>query len=91
MMTRRLLGAIVTVMLFVPSAVAAQGAASEPLPELGTVLDPGRYTSGVVGPTIDFRVEDGWLVGPSGGPILTLLRADTPGTVLTITRFDGWS
>ena len=69
---------------------AAQDAEPEPLPEAGTALAPGRYVSSVVGPSIDFRVEDGWLVGPSGnGPIFTLERADQPGTVLSFTRFDG--
>ena len=69
---------------------AAQEADADPLPEPGTALEPGRYASSVVGPAIDFHVGDGWLVGPSGsGPIFTLERADQPGTVLSVTRFDG--
>jgi hypothetical protein len=43
-----------------------------------------------VGPSVEFRVEDGWVVGPgTPGPIFTLARADQPGTYLTVTRFDG--
>lgn len=76
--------------LLAPLAVGAQDAAAEPLPEPGTELPAGRYTSSVVGPRIEFRVDDGWLVGPSGdGPIFTLERAEQPGTVLSVTRFDG--
>ncbi len=67
-----------------------QDANAEPLPEPGTELPAGRYASSVVGPRIEFRVDDGWLVGPSGdGPIFTLERTDEPGTVLSVTRFDG--
>lgn len=73
------------------SGTLAQETAAEPLPDiLGTQLEPGRYASSAVGPTIDFRVADGWLVGPSGGgPIFTLERTDPPGTVVSVTRFDG--
>ena len=76
--------------LLAPLAVGGQDAIAEPLPKAGTELPAGRYTSSVVGPRIEFRVDDGWLVGPSGnGPIFTLERSDQPGTVLSITRFDG--
>ncbi len=68
----------------------AQEAAAEPLPGPGTELAAGRYVSSAVGPRIEFRVDAGWLVGPTGdGPIFTLERADQPGTVLSVTRFDG--
>ena len=72
--------------LLLPAA-AAQDAA-DPCPS-GTPR-AGRYVSNAVGPTIDFRVGEGWVAGPSGdGPIFTLERTDPPGTVLTVTRFDG--
>jgi hypothetical protein len=87
---RRLLPALAGLMLLLPGSVVAQDAAADPLPEPGTTLAPGRYVSRAVGPTIDFRVEDGWRVGPAPpGPIFTLERTDQPGTVLSITRFDG--
>jgi len=74
--------------LLAAPAVLAQRA--EPLPEAGAVLEPGRYVSDVVGPAIAFDVGEGWQAGPSGpGPIFTLLRADEPGTVVSVTRFDG--
>jgi hypothetical protein len=76
--------------LLMPAAALSQGAEAEPLPEPGTALEPGRYVSSAVGPSIAFRAEEGWIVGPSGsGPIFTLERADQPGTVLSVTRFDG--
>ena len=76
--------------LVMPVAALAQGAEAEPLPEPGTALEPGRYVSSAVGPSIAFRAEAGWIVGPSGnGPIFTLERAEQPGTVLSVTRFDG--
>jgi hypothetical protein len=79
-----------TTALCLPVSGIAQEAAAEPLPEPGTELPAGRYVSSAVGPRIEFRVEAGWLVGPSGdGPIFTLERADQPGTVLSVTRFDG--
>jgi hypothetical protein len=76
--------------LVMPVAAFAQGAEAEPLPEPGTALEPGRYVSSAVGPSIAFRAEAGWIVGPSGnGSIFTLERAEQPGTVLSVTRFDG--
>lgn len=72
------------------SAALAQDVAPDPLPEPGTILEPGRYVSRAVGPIIDFRAEAGWIVGPSGGgPIFTLEYLQSPGTVLSVTRFDG--
>jgi hypothetical protein len=72
------------------SPAAAQVEDAEPLPAPGAVLAPGRYFSSAVGPRIEFRVAEGWVVGPSGsGPIFTLERSDQPGTVLSFTRFDG--
>lgn len=80
----------VAVALALPAAASAQDASAEELPPLGTPLEPGRYQSSAVGPTIEFRVEDGWVVGPGGdGPIFTLQLASQPGTYLTVTRFDG--
>jgi hypothetical protein len=80
--------------LCLPAALAlattavAQG--ESPMPEAGTELSPGRYASDVVGPRIAFAVEEGWQAGPAGpGPIFTLLRADEPGAIVSITRFDG--
>jgi hypothetical protein len=79
--------ALASALLVTPAALAQE---ATPLPEVGTDLEPGRYASDVVGPTIAFDVDEGWQVGPSGpGPIFTLLRADEPGTVLSVTRFDG--
>ncbi len=76
--------------LLVPGAAAAQDAAPDPLPEPGTILVPGRYVTRAVGPVIDFRVDEGWIVGPTGnGPIFTLEYLESPGTVLSVTRFDG--
>jgi len=76
--------------LLLPAVAIAQDTKADPLPEPGTELAPGRYLSSVVGPTVDFRVGDGWVAGPSGGgPIFTLEYADAPGAVLSVTRFDG--
>jgi hypothetical protein len=72
------------------SPAAAQDAAPDPLPQPGTILEPGRYVSRTVGPALDFRVDTGWIVGPGGdGPIFTLEYMQSPGTVLSVTRFDG--
>jgi hypothetical protein len=74
----------------IPVTSAAQETGAEPLPEPGTELRSGRYVSSVVGPRVDLRVGEGWIVGPSGdGPIFTLELRDEPGTVLSVTRFDG--
>lgn len=76
--------------LSVPAAGAAQDAAADPLPEAGTELELGRYVSSLVGPTIDFRADEDWIVGLSGdGPIFTLEYLPAPGAVLSVTRFDG--
>jgi hypothetical protein len=89
-MTSRRLLAVALATLLLPAAVAAQDSAADPLPGPGVNLDRGRYVSDAVGPTIEFRVGEGWVAGPSGdGPIFTLERTDPPGTVLTVTRFDG--
>lgn len=83
-------GLIAFVLCVAPLATSAQDAKPEPLPEQGTALSPGRYVSTAVGPSIGFRVDEGWVVGSSPeGPIFTLERADQPGTVVTVTRFDG--
>lgn len=77
-------------MTLAPLAASAQDAAAEPLPDAGTELAPGRYGSDAVGPTVNFRVDDGWAVSAAPpGPIFALERTDQPGTVLTVTRFDG--
>ena len=89
-MNRVLVVLVATTLLALPIAVAAQDASAEALPEPGTPLAPGRYASEAVGPRIDFRVEEGWRVGVgSDAPIFTLERTDLPGTVVTVTRFDG--
>jgi hypothetical protein len=76
--------------LLMAASVSAQDVDPEPLPEPGTILEPGRYSSSLVGPAIDFRADAGWIVGPSGdGPIFTLEYVESPGTVLSVTRFDG--
>jgi hypothetical protein len=76
--------------LLIPGAVLAQDAEPDPLPAQGTILEPGRYVSRAAGPVVDFRVEAGWIVGPGdNGPIFTLEYLDAPGTVLSVTRFDG--
>jgi hypothetical protein len=88
--TGRCLAIAIVAALLLPEAILAQDTAPEPLPERGTTLAPGRYMSDAVGPNIDFRVAEGWLAGPSAeGPIFTLERSDPPGTVVSVTRFDG--
>jgi hypothetical protein len=73
-----------------PLAAVAQDASADPLPEQGSELASGRYVSHAVGPSVEFKVDDGWVVGASPpGPIFALERRDQPGTVMTITRFDG--
>lgn len=90
MIPTRLLALLTTSALLLPTVALAQDAAPEPLPEPGTVLEPGRYSSDLVGPDIDFEVGDEWIVGPSGnGPIFTLEYMGAPGSVLSVTRFDG--
>jgi hypothetical protein len=80
--------AILISAVLIGSAALAQGERDLPAP--GTALEPGRYASDAVGPRIAFSVDEGWLAGPAGpGPIFTLVRADEPGTVVSITRFDG--
>jgi hypothetical protein len=88
---RPLLPALVLALaVALPSIAFAQDGEPDPLPEAGTVLEPGRYVSALVGPTIDFHVDEGWVAGPSGnGPIFTLEFVDAPGSVLSVTRFDG--
>lgn len=82
--------AVVLGVLLLPAAVAGQDTAADELPEAGTILEPGRYTSDFVGPSIEFEADDEWLVGPSGdGPIFTLEYIGAPGSVLSFTRFDG--
>jgi hypothetical protein len=86
----RTLSALVAALLLLPTGTAAQDTAPDELPEPGTVLEPGRYTSDFVGPAIAFEADDAWLVGPSGdGPIFTLEYIGAPGSVLSFTRFDG--
>jgi hypothetical protein len=87
---RRLIAVLATLVVLMPGSALAQDAAADPLPQPGTALEPGRYFSSAVGPSIDFRVDEGWLVGPApAGPIFTLERVDQPGNILTVTRFDG--
>lgn len=82
--------AATAVLLLVPSAAAAQDTEPDELPDAGTTLEVGRYSSDFVGPTIEFEADEQWLVGPSGnGPIFTLEYVDAPGSVVSFTRFDG--
>jgi len=79
-----------TSLLGISTTALGQGAEPEPLPQPGTVLEAGRYSSSVVGPTIEFRADESWLAGPApDGPIFMLARRDEPGTYLSVTRFDG--
>ncbi|MEX1295924.1 MAG: hypothetical protein AB1Z67_07120 [Candidatus Limnocylindrales bacterium] len=90
MSRRQALAALAAGLLLLPSAVAAQDTEADELPEPGTVLEGGRYTSDFVGPVIEFEAGDEWVVGPSGsGPIFTLEYVAAPGSVLSFTRFDG--
>ena len=53
---------------------------------------PLKYGYSTVGRVVALApgVDEGWQAGPAGpGPIFTLLRADEPGTVVSVTRFDG--
>ena len=84
------IGGLLLVLLTLPLSALAQDAAADELPPAGTLLEPGRYRSSAVGPEIEFRVGEGWLSsGPAQGPIFSLERLDPPGTVLSVTRFDG--
>jgi hypothetical protein len=68
--------------------VAAQS--PDPGPSAATSAPIGERTSDVLGPTISLELGEGWIErDPIDGPILTFERADMPGGVLTITRFDG--
>jgi hypothetical protein len=74
--------------LSLAAGAVAQDEAALPAP--GEPLGAGRYSTEIVGPTISFDGGQGWLVGPTGpGPIFTLVREDEPGTVVSVTRFDG--
>jgi len=89
-MTCRAVVALLASLLLLPLAVSAQDAEADALPEAGTVLESGRYVSDLVGPEIEFRASEDWIVGPSGdGPIFTLEYTGAPGSVLSFTRFDG--
>lgn len=84
------IGGLLLGLLVVPISAVAQDSRAEELPPAGTILEPGRYRSSAVGPSIEFRVEEGWIAaGPAQGPIFTLERIDPAGTVLSVTRFDG--
>ena len=77
-------------LLLLPSAALAQDALADELPETGSILEAGRYSSDFVGPTIEFEADETWIVGPSGdGPIFTLEYVGAPGAVISFTRFDG--
>jgi hypothetical protein len=77
-------------LLLTSAAALAADEPALPLPGEATDLAPGRYSSTVVGPAITLTLGEGWRTGATlGGPLLVLERADTPGAVLTITRFDG--
>ena len=89
-MRSRAIAAVAAGLLLLPAAVVAQDTEADELPEVGTVLDSGRYYSDFVGPSIEFEADESWIVGPSGtGPIFTLEYVDVPGSVLSFTRFDG--
>lgn len=73
-----------------PAGTLAQDPLPQPLPATGEDVAAGDYFSEAIGPTIELRLGEGWRVGPGGeGPIVTLERTDVPGSVLSITRFDG--
>jgi hypothetical protein len=89
-MTRHGSIAALALAMLLPLAAAAQEPSASPLPDAGTELEPGRYSASHAGPTFEFSVGEGWLAGPSGdGPIFTLEYAESPGTVVSFTRFDG--
>lgn len=89
-MTMRTVATLVAGLLLLPAGALGQDTVADTLPEPGTSLESGRYSSDFVGPTIEFRAGEEWLVGPSGGgPIFTLEYVDAPGSVLSVTRFDG--
>jgi hypothetical protein len=89
-MARNSLGLLAAALLLVPAAALAQDTAADELPERGTILDAGRYSSDFVGPTIEFEADEEWVVGPSGnGPLFTLEYLGAPGSVISFTRFDG--
>ena len=81
---------LVAAVVGLPVSLSAQESDADVLPVPGTELEPGRYASDALGPTIEFRLEDGWRVGVgSDAPIFTLELVEQPGTVVTVTRFDG--
>ena len=89
-MKKRAFAIVLAGLLSLPAVTAAQDTAADELPEAGSILDSGRYTSDFVGPDIEFSAGEDWLVGPSGdGPIFTLEYIGAPGSVLSFTRFDG--
>ena len=76
--------------LLLPATALAQDTRADALPEPGTILESGRYVSDAVGPSIEFEADEGWIVGPAAdGPIFTLEYLGAPGSVLSVTRFDG--
>lgn len=77
-------------LLLLPALAMAQDSGTDALPDGGELLAPGRYADTSVGPTIEFRVSDGWRVGDRvDGPLFSLELVDVPGSVLSITRYDG--
>jgi hypothetical protein len=72
-----------------PSASAGPGASGTPTPG-ATELEPGRHSWSELGIEVSLDFGEGWAVSPPlDGPIVTFERADMPGGVVTLTRFDG--
>lgn len=92
-MTRQLRASLTAVLIALLSfsvAAIAQDPTADEIPATGEPLPAGRYVDDALGPAIEFRVADGWRVGPGAdGPIITLESTRVPGGVLTLTRFDG--
>jgi hypothetical protein len=74
-----------------PSPSAGPDATASDAPQIGPIdLEPGRHSWTELGTGFSLDFDEGWTVSPPlDGPIVTFERADMPGGVLTLTRFDG--
>jgi hypothetical protein len=86
--------------LLATALVAGPTAAQDPSPSLGPdgspaptlprPLEPGRHSWSDLGVELSLEVDAGWTAAPPlDGPLIVLERADMPGGVLSLTRFDG--